>query len=191
MDMEKIITSKVRQNLDEQTARFILEQVALKESCTLEQLRKSTDRNYTMTGFVLTVFMAITAFIASMPSSRNLLLLALPLCVGTGIALVILFCKVISVRYFMTQGVEATSFANEKNIDVALRLGLQDKAKANEALRFHFLINAIERSYKNTEYNRKCLNERCKYVKIASTTIMTSVIVSVIMAVAFSLATLW
>lgn len=189
--MEKIITSKVRQNLDEQTARFILEQVALKESCTLEQLRKSTDRNYTMTGFVLTVFMAITAFIASMPSSRSLLFLALPLCLGTGTALVILFCKVISVRYFMTQGVEATSFANEKNIDVALRLGLQDKAKANEALRFHFLINAIERSYKNTEYNRKCLNERCRYVKIASTTIMTSVIVSVIMAVAFSLATLW
>lgn len=189
--MEKIITSKVRQNLDERTARFILEQVSLKESCTLEQLRKSTDRNYTMTGFVLTVFMAITAFIASMPSSRMFLALSLPLCVGTGIALVILFCKVISVRYYMPLGIEATSYANEQNIDVALRLGLQDKEKANDALRFHYLICAIERSHKNTEFNKKCLEDRCRYVKIASTTIMVSVVVSAIIAVVFSLATLW
>ena len=189
--MEKIITSKVRKNLDEHTARFILEQVSLKESCTLEQLRKSMDRNYTMTGFILTVFMAITAFIASMPSSRLLLALALPLCIGTGIALVILFCKVISVHHFMPQGIEASSFANEKTIDVALSLGLQDKAKANDVLRFHFLINAIERSNKNTEYNRKCLYDRCRYVKMASTTILVSVIISTMMAVAFPLTMLW
>lgn len=189
--MEKIISKKVRQNLDEHTARFILEQVSLKESCTLEQLRKSTDRNYTMTGFVLTVFMAITAFIASMPSNRMFLALSLPLCIGTGIALVILFCKVISVRHFMPQGIEASSFANEKIIDVALSLGLQDKAKANDVMRLHFLINAIERSNNNTEYNRKCLYDRCRYVKMASTAIMASVVISTMVAVVFSLTTLW
>lgn len=189
--MEKIITSKVRQNLDEQTARFILEEVSLKESCTLEQLRKSTDRNYTMTGFVLTVFMAITAFIASMPSSRLLLTLALPLCIGTGIALVILFFKVISVHNFMSLGVEAKNYASEKNIDIALSLGLQDKRKANDALRLHLILHAIERSYEGTEYNRKCLADRCKYVKMASAAIIGSVVVSSVMAVIFVLFTSW
>ena len=47
--MEKIITGKVRKNLSEHTARIILERSDRLASSTLEQLRKSTDRAYTMT----------------------------------------------------------------------------------------------------------------------------------------------
>ena len=66
--MEKIITGKVRKNLSEHTARIILERSDRLASSTLEQLRKSTDRAYTMTGFLLTVFIALTAFVFSSPS---------------------------------------------------------------------------------------------------------------------------
>lgn len=66
--MEKIINNKVRKNLNEHTARIILERSDRMASSTLEQLRKSTDRAYTMTGFLLTVFIALTAFVFSSPS---------------------------------------------------------------------------------------------------------------------------
>lgn len=66
--MEKIISNKVRKNLNEHTARIILERSDRMASSTLEQLRKSTDRAYTMTGFLLTVFIALTAFVFSSPS---------------------------------------------------------------------------------------------------------------------------
>ena len=55
-----------------------------------EQYRKSTDRNYTLAGFVMTVFMALTAFLATEKMTMVLITVTLPLWVGTGTALLIL-----------------------------------------------------------------------------------------------------
>ena len=103
--MEKIITGKVRKNLSEHTARIILERSDRLASSTLEQLRKSTDRAYTMTGFLLTVFIALTAFVFSSPSLWPLSTAAV-LWAGIFIALYIMVNQVLWVHPFRHTGNE-------------------------------------------------------------------------------------
>lgn len=176
--MEKIITGKVRKNLSEHTARIILERSDRMASSTLEQLRKSTDRAYTMTGFLLTVFIALTAFLATEKMTMVLITITLPLWVGTGTALLILFCKVMWVHDFMALGDDAATMLRDDLVDVAMNKGLQDDDKANDEYLHHLVISSIRRTHNDTEYNRACLNRRNRYVKRAMTAIIASVIVS-------------
>ena len=110
--MEKIISNKVRKNLNEHTARIILERSDRMASSTLEQLRKSTDRAYTMTGFLLTVFIALTAFVFSSPSLWQLST-AVVLWSGIFIALYIMVNQVLWVHPFRHTGNEPRNMIQE------------------------------------------------------------------------------
>ena len=159
-------------------ARYTLERADLMASCILEQYRKSTDRNYTLAGFVMTVFMALTAFLATEKITLILMAVALPLWAGTGVALLILFCKVMWVHDFMASGDDAAIMLRDNLVDAAMNKGLQDEGKANDEYLHHLVISSIRNTLKATEHNRTCLNRRNRHVKRAMTAIITSVIVS-------------
>ena len=176
--MEKIISNKAASFASMELARFALERADQRASSILEQYRKSTDRNYTLAGFVMTVFMALTAFLATEKMTMVLITITLPLWVGTGTALLILFCKVMWVHDFMALGDDAATMLRDDLVDVAMNKGLQDEGKANDEYLHHLVISSIRHTYNVTEYNRACLNRRNRYVKRAMTAIIASVIVS-------------
>ena len=129
-------------------------------------------------GFIMTVFMALTAFLATEKMTMVLIAITLPLWVGTGTALLILFCKVMWVHDFMALGDDAATMLRDDLVDVAMNKGLQDEGKANDEYLHHLVISSIRRTHNDTEYNRACLNRRNRYVKRAMTAIIASVIVS-------------
>lgn len=176
--MEKIISNKAASFASMELARFALERADQRASSILEQYRKSTDRNYTLAGFIMTVFMALTAFLATEKMTMVLIAITLPLWVGTGTALLILFCKVMWVHDFMALGDDAATMLRDDLVDVAMNKGLQDDDKANDEYLHHLVISSIRHTYNVTEYNRACLNRRNCHVKRAMTAIITSVIVS-------------
>lgn len=176
--MEKIISNKAASFASMELARFALERADQRAGSILEQYRKSTDRNYTLAGFVMTVFMALTAFLATEKMTLMLVTITLPLWVGTGVALLILFCKVMWVHDFMALGDDAATMLRDDLVDVAMNKGLQDDDKANDEYLHHLVISSIRHTYNVTEYNRACLNRRNCHVKRAMTAIIASVIVS-------------
>lgn len=176
--MEKIISNKAASFASMELARFALERADQRASSILEQYRKSTDRNYTLAGFIMTVFMALTAFLATEKMTLMLVAITLPLWVGTGVALLILFCKVMWVHDFMALGDDAATMLRDDLVDVAMNKGLQDDDKANDEYLHHLVISSIRHTYNVTEYNRACLNRRNCHVKRAMTAIIASVIVS-------------
>lgn len=176
--MEKIISNKAASFASMELARFALERADKRAGSILEQYRKSTDRNYTLAGFIMTVFMALTAFLATEKMTMVLITVTLPLWVGTGVALLILFCKVMWVHDFMALGDDAATMLRDDLVDVAMNKGLQDDDKANDEYLHHLVISSIRHTYNVTEYNRACLNRRNRYVKRAMTAIIASVIVS-------------
>lgn len=147
--MEKIFSNKVASFASMELARFVLERADLRASSILEQYRKSTDRNYALTGFVMTAFMALTAFLALADKTAILMAITVPLWIGTGIALLILFCKVIWVHDFMPLGGVASQMLTDSSVDAALRKGLYDEPKANEAYLHHDIIEAIRHCDEN------------------------------------------
>lgn len=176
--MEKIISNKAASFASMELARFALERADQRAGSILEQYRKSTDRNYTLAGFVMTVFMALTAFLATEKMTLMLVAITLPLWVGTGVALLILFCKVMWVHDFMALGDDAATMLRDDLVDVAMNKGLQDDDKANDEYLHHLVISSIRRTRNASEYNRACLNRRNCHVKRAMTAIIASVIVS-------------
>ena len=176
--MEKIISNKAASFASMELARFALERADQRAGSILEQYRKSTDRNYTLAGFIMTVFMALTAFLATEKMTLMLVAITIPLWVGTGVALLILFCKVMWVHDFMALGDNAATMLRDDLVDVAMNKGLQDDDKANDEYLHHLVISSIRHTYNVTEYNRACLNRRNCHVKRAMTAIIASVIVS-------------
>ena len=156
--MEKIISNKVRKNLNEHTARIILERSDRLASSTLEQLRKSTDRAYTMTGFLLTVFIALTAFVFSSPSLWQLST-AVVLWSGIFIALYIMVNQVLWVHPFRHTGNEPRNMIQEENIDRLLKNGHNQEI--------------IDR-------NKNILANRCDQIEKAMTVIRCTVIIATI-----------
>ncbi len=178
--MEKIITSKVRQNLNEHTARIILERSDKLASSTLEQLRKSTDRAYTIMGFLLTVFVALTAYVASMPPLA-LLSIAITMWIGIGIATYIMFSKVIWVHSFRHTGNDPRNMIQEANIDVLAKK--YDFAKLNERYSLHTLLDAISINQSIIDRNREILEQRCNHIETAMTVIKCSIMLSTLITV--------
>ena len=172
--MEKIISNKAASFASMELARYALERADQRASSILEQYRKSTDRNYTLAGFIMTVFMALTAFLATEKMTLMLMAITLPLWIGTGTALLILFCKVMWVHDFMASGDDAAMMLRDDLVDVAMNKGLQDEGKANDEYLHHLVISSIRRTHNATEHNRACLNRRNR----AMTAIIASVIVS-------------
>lgn len=181
--MEKIISNKAASFMDMKTAEYILERADLRADSILEQYRKSTDRNYTLAGLIMTVFMALTAYLAGSQPSLHLMLITVPLWAGLGIALIILLCKVVRVHEFMMEGDQPSVMSRDELVDVAMGKGLQDKAKANDELLHHLIISSIKRAERNAEQNMAYLQEQCRYVRMAMTAIVASSLVSASIAV--------
>lgn len=179
--MEKIITGKVRKNLSEHTARIILERSDRMASSTLEQLRKSTDRAYTMTGFLLTVFIALTAFVFSSPSLWQLSTAAV-LWAGIFIALYIMINQVLWIHPFRHTGNESRNMIQEENIDRLLKKGYNQE-EMNAIYSVNTLLDAISYNQEIIDRNRSILANRCDHIEKAMTVIKCTVIVATIITV--------
>ena len=179
--MEKIITGKVRKNLSEHTARIILERSDRLASSTLEQLRKSTDRAYTMTGFLLTVFIALTAFVFSSPSLWQLSTAAV-LWAGIFIALYIMINQVLWIHPFRHTGNEPRNMIQEENIDRLLKNG-HNQEEMNAIYSVNTLLDAISYNQEIIDRNRSILADRCDHIEKVMTVIKCTVIVATIITV--------
>lgn len=179
--MEKIITGKVRKNLSEHTARIILERSDRLASSTLEQLRKSTDRAYTMAGFLLTVFIALTAFVFSSPSLWQLSTAAV-LWAGIFIALYIMINQVLWIHPFRHTGNEPRNMIQEENIDRLLKKGYNQE-EMNAIYSVNTLLDAISNNQEIIDRNRSILANRCDHIEKAMTVIKCTVIVATIITV--------
>lgn len=176
--MEKIVTGKVRKNLSEHTARIILERSDRMASSTLEQLRKSTDRAYTMTGFLLTVFIALTAFVFSSPSLWQLTTAAV-LWAGIFIALYIMINQVLWIHPFRHTGNEPRNMIQEENIDRLLKKG-HNQEEMNAIYSVNTLLDAISHNQDIIDRNKSILVERCNHIEKAMTVIRCTVIIATI-----------
>lgn len=179
--MEKIITGKVRKNLSEHTARIILERSDRLASSTLEQLRKSTDRAYTMAGFLLTVFIALTAFVFSSPSLWQLSTAAV-LWAGIFIALYITINQVLWIHPFRHTGNEPRNMIQEENIDRLLKNG-HNQEEMNAIYSINTLLDAISHNQEIIDRNRSILANRCDHIEKVMTVIKCTVIVATIITV--------
>lgn len=179
--MEKIITGKVRKNLNEHTARIILERSDRLASSTLEQLRKSTDRTYTMTGFLLTVFIALTAFVFSSPSLWQLSTAAV-LWAGIFIALYIMVNQILWVHPFRHTGNEPRNMIQEENINRLLKNGHSQEGM-NNIYSINTLLDAISHNQDIIDRNRSILANRCDHIEKAMTVIKCTVIVATVITV--------
>lgn len=179
--MEKIITGKVRKNLNEHTARIILERSDRLASSTLEQLRKSTDRAYTMAGFLLTVFIALTAFVFSSPSLWQLSTAA-ALWTGIFIALYIMVNQVLWVHPFRHTGNEPRNMIQEENIDRLLKNG-HSQEEMNNIYSINTLLDAISNNQEIIDRNRSILANRCDHIEKAMTVIKCTIIVATVITV--------
>lgn len=179
--MEKIITGKVRKNLSEHTARIILERSDRLASSTLEQLRKSTDRAYTMAGFLLTVFVALTAFVFSSPSLWQLSTAAV-LWAGIFIALYIMVNQVLWVHPFRHTGNEPRNMIQEENIDRLLKNGYNQE-EMNNIYSINTLLDAISNNQEIIDRNRSILANRCDHIEKAMTVVKCTVIVATVITV--------
>ncbi len=179
--MEKIITGKVRKNLSEHTARIILERSDRLASSTLEQLRKSTDRAYTMTGFLLTVFIALTAFVFSSPSLWQLSTAAV-LWAGIFIALYIMINQVLWIHPFRHTGNEPRNMIQEENIDRLLKNG-HNQEEMNAIYSVNTLLDTISYNQEIIDRNRSILANRCDHIEKVMTVIKCTVIVATIITV--------
>ena len=179
--MEKIITGKVRKNLSEHTARIILERSDRLASSTLEQLRKSTDRAYTMTGFLLTVFIALTAFVFSSPSLWQLSTAAV-LWAGIFIALYIMINQVLWIHPFRHTGNEPRNMIQEENIDRLLKNG-HNQEEMNAIYSVNTLLDAISYNQEIIDRNRSILADRCDHIEKVMTVIKCTVIIATIITV--------
>lgn len=179
--MEKIITGKVRKNLNEHTARIILERSDRLASSTLEQLRKSTDRAYTMAGFLLTVFIALTAFVFSSPSLWQLSTAAV-LWAGVFIALYIMVNQILWVHPFRHTGNEPRNMIQEENIDRLLKNG-HSQEEMNNIYSINTLLDAISHNQEIIDRNKSILADRCDHIEKAMTVIKCTVIVATVITV--------
>lgn len=179
--MEKIITGKVRKNLSEHTARIILERSDRMANSTLEQLRKSTDRAYTMAGFLLTVFIALTAFVFSSPSLWQLSTAAV-LWAGIFIALYIMVNQILWVHPFRHTGNEPRNMIQEENIDRLLKNG-HNQEEMNALYSINTLLDAISHNQEIIDRNRSILANRCDHIEKAMTVIKCTVIVATVITV--------
>ena len=169
--MEKIITGKVRKNLSEHTARIILERSDRMASSTLEQLRKSTDRAYT-------VFIALTAFVFSSPSLWQLST-AVVLWSGIFIALYIMVNQVLWVHPFRHTGNEPRNMIQEENIDRLLKNGYNQE-EMNALYSINTLLDAIRHNQDIIDRNKSILADRCDHIEKAMTVIRCTVIIATI-----------
>lgn len=159
MDNDYIVSNELRAKLDEENARFILSRADMLVNSTLEQLRKSTDRAYTLFGLLITAFSGLIAFSLS-SSSVYLLVPSVVLCVGLGYALYILFVRAIWVHPYRDAGNTPENLLNEKNVSYLYRKYADDRASANKEYLINTLYDSIEDAAYAIRVNDQQLEER-------------------------------
>jgi hypothetical protein len=183
--MEKfVITKKIRESLGDDTARFILGRTDKLAESTLDQLRKSTDRAYTLFGFLLTAFTALTVIILA---NRSIYIQIPCLCLwaGLGASLYVMFGKAIWVHQFKQAGNEPRNMIREKNIEKLERKFAGDK----EAMDREYLRNAIMDSIEDNgdviDSNDEELDNRVRAIEramgIIKATVITAASVTLLM----------
>ena len=180
---ETFISKEMRSFISIELAESLLSRADMRLGSSLEQLRKSTDRAYTMTGFLLTCFTGLTAF---MIGTKNLVyfVLAMVLWMGISYALCEMFGKVISVHGFKHTGNSARGYLQEKNISYARRHANGDDKQANELYLKNCLLDSIEHVESAYIYNKDKLKERCDCIDKAMRAIKWSVKVDILIALA-------
>ncbi len=135
------ISHNVRKSLDKDTALFILDRADKLAACTLEQLRKSTDRAYTLFGLLLTAFSAVTGLLLAADADYAILIPGGILWVGLGVSLYIMFSKAIWVHQFRNVGNEPENMISERNIE---RLMKSSGANASKVYERYAIFDSIE-----------------------------------------------
>lgn len=164
----------MRNFISKELAQTLLDRADMRLASSLEQLRKSTDRAYTLTGFLLTCCTGLTVFVLN---TRNplLFLTASILWVGISYALWLMFAKVISVHGFKHAGSSARGYLQDKNIGYAKRHAHGDQVAANEVYLKNCLLDSIEYAESAFQYNRRQLSDRCGVIDKAMRAIKWSV----------------
>lgn len=167
--MEKIfkISDEQWERLNDATLRIVLERSDKLVASSLEQLRKSTDRAYTLFGFLLTVFSGITAYLIKCMDVGTLLP-CVALWLGCGVALVLMFAKVIWVHPFVNQGNQPRYLITKE---------LTDAYKSDGAYQHMLLVAAIEENQNCYDHNSNILKERAKVIEDVMTVIKTTVVI--------------
>lgn len=165
------ISDEQWERLNDATFRIILERSDKLVASSLEQLRKSTDRAYTLFGFLLTVFSGITAYLIRCVDI-TVLLPCVVLWLGCGIATALMFSKAIWVHPFIHQGNQPRYLITKELIDAY---------KSNGAYQHTLLVSAIEENQYCYDYNSNILEKRAKVIKcvmkvIKATFLMVAVI---------------
>lgn len=178
---ENFISKEMRNFISLELAQTILNRADMRLASSLEQLRKSTDRAYTLTGFLLTCCTGLTVFILN---TRNLILFLTASILWTGIsyALWLMFAKVISVHGFKHAGSSARGYLQDRNIGYAKRHANGDQIAANKVYQKNCLLDSIEYAESAYQYNRQQLSDRCGVIDKAMRTIKWSVVTDCLIA---------
>ena len=165
------ISDEQWRRLNDATLRIVLERSDKLVASSLEQLRKSTDRAYTLFGFLLTVFSGVTAYLIRCVDI-TVLLPCVVLWLGLGIATALMFSKAIWVHPFIHQGNQPRYLITKELIDAY---------KSNGAYLHMLLVSAIEENQYCYDYNSNILEKRTKVIKcvmkvIKATFLMVAVI---------------
>ena len=161
-DTEFRIPSNVRKVLDKETALFILERADKLAACTLEQLRRSTDRAYTLFGLLLTAFSAVTGLLLAADADYAILIPGGILWAGLGVSLYVMFSKVIRVHRFRNVGNEPENMINERNIE---RLIKSNGANASKIYERYAIFDSIEDAAYAIRTNDRVLDARVRVIR--------------------------
>lgn len=158
------VSSGTRRQLDEETARFVLERTDKLAHSSLEQLRKSTDRAYTLFGLLLTAFSGVTVFVLS-TTDIYFLLPALVLCVGLFVSINILFNKGICVHGYSDIGDKPQNLLKDKNIEMLKKRVNGNLNRLNREYIKNAIFDSIEDAAFTIRVNDNSLRQRVEAVK--------------------------
>lgn len=168
------ITNKQMEFLDDNTLKLILERSDKLAASSLEQLRRSSDRAYTLFGFVLTVFSGVTAYLVGC-HELPMLIIGYTLWAGMGVATAMMFSGAIQVHLFKNIGNEP------KNCITA---DLMKAYNTNKKYRHMLLVAAIEENQECYDTNARVLKERAammgKVMWVVKATIVVVALLSVV-----------
>lgn len=183
MNYDYEVSYELRDKLDEENARFVLSRADLLVNSTLEQLRKSTDRVYTLFGLLITAFSGLTAFVLS-TSSIYLILPSVVLCMGLGAAIYILFVDVIWVHSYRDAGNSPDNLLVEENISYLYRKHKNKKGIANKEHLLYIIFDSIEDAAYAIRVNDKQLEKRTKTIikvmKVLKATIAIAALIALV-----------
>lgn len=167
------IDKNVRNDLGMDVGLKILERSDMLASSTLEQLRKSTDRSYTLFGFLMTGFSAVTGLLLAAKESW-LLIPGLILWTGLGVSLYIMFSQVMWVHSFRCTGNEPQNLISTRNIKM-----LREIYGSGKTLRKRYMQNLIYDSIEDCAYaievNDKALKNRVRMIELVMQTLKLTI----------------